>query len=80
MEPVISAGLGTLLLGIVVGTVQHVPCVGWIAPVLVGLIGLGAAVITLFGTRPMIRTAMTPVAVAPIGPDATGAGPTASAP
>jgi cytoskeletal protein CcmA (bactofilin family) len=75
MEPVISAGLGTLLLGLIVGTVQHVPCVGWIAPVLVGLIGLGAAVITMFGTRPMVRTAM---GGAPTGPEGTSGGPAAS--
>jgi hypothetical protein len=43
--------LGTFLIGIVIGTVNLVPCVGWLAPVIVGLVGLGAAVITLFGTR-----------------------------
>lgn len=51
-EPVLSAGLGTLILGLVVGTVDLVPCIGWLAPVLLGLMGLGAAVMTMFGTRP----------------------------
>ncbi len=55
-EPVLSAGLGTFLLAIVVGTVNLVPCIGWLAPVLVGLMGLGAAVITLFGTRTSPQT------------------------
>lgn len=50
-EPVLSAGLGTFLLVIVVGTVNLIPCVGWLAPVLIGMMGLGAAVITVFGTR-----------------------------
>lgn len=50
-EPVLSTGFGTFLLGIVLGTVNLVPCIGWLAGVLVGLIGLGAAVITMFGTR-----------------------------
>ena len=50
-EPVLSAGLGTFLLALAVGIVNLVPCVGWLAPVIVGLIGLGAAVITMFGTR-----------------------------
>jgi len=63
LEPVLSAGLGTLLLGIVVGSAQHLPCVGWIAAVLVGLIGLGAAASTLFGTRPMYRMAAPVVTV-----------------
>lgn len=52
-EPVLSAGVGTFLLALVIGTVDMIPCVGWLAPVLVGLIGLGAAVITIFGTRTM---------------------------
>ena len=58
LEPVLSAGLGALVLGIVVTSVQQIPCVGWIAAVLVGLIGLGAAVITLFGTRAMSPKAL----------------------
>ena len=83
MEPVFSAGLGTLVLAIVVSTAQHVPCVGWIAPALVGLVGLGAAVITMFGTRPMHQNRLQPPrhACRPIGPHATGLPrPTASAP
>lgn len=53
--PVLSAGFGTFLLGIVVGAVNLVPCVGWMAGVLVGLIGIGAVVMTMFGTRPLLR-------------------------
>ncbi len=53
--PVLSAGFGTFLLGIVIGTVNLIPCVGWLAPLIVGLMGLGAAVITMFGTRPIYR-------------------------
>jgi len=76
MEPVLSAGLGTLVLAVVVSTAQHVPCVGWIAPALVGLVGLGAAVVTMFGTRPMHQIAAT---VGAIGPDNTDGGPAAPA-
>lgn len=54
-EPVLSAGFGTFILAVVVGTIQLVPCVGWLAPVLVGFMGLGAAVITMFGTRSISR-------------------------
>jgi len=50
-EPVLSAGFGTFVLALAVGTVNLVPCVGWLASALVGLMGLGAAVITMFGTR-----------------------------
>jgi hypothetical protein len=74
IEPVFSAGLGALVLAIVVGTAHYVPCVGWIAPALVGLVGLGAAVITMFGTRPLYRMA---AAAAASVPDTTGGTPAA---
>jgi hypothetical protein len=60
-EPVLVAGIGAFVLAIVVGAVAWLPCIGWLAPVLVGLIGLGAAVITLFGTRPTVGTALVSV-------------------
>jgi cytoskeletal protein CcmA (bactofilin family) len=63
-EPVLSAGLGTFLLALVVGMVNLIPCVGWLAPVIVGLIGLGAAVITMFGTRVVPRPPAAPVGAA----------------
>lgn len=62
-EPALSAGLGTFALGIGIGFVGLVPCVGFLAGVLVGLIALGAAVITRFGTQPIIHPA--PIAPAP---------------
>ncbi len=66
-EPVLSTGVGTFLLGVTVGAINLVPCVGWLAPFLVGLVGLGAAVITLFGTRIVPNTALI---VPPSGPAA----------
>ncbi len=62
--PVLSAGVGTALLAIVVGSLNLVPCVGFMAQVLVGLLGIGAVVITMFGTRPLLRpeTSVTPPA------------------
>ena len=51
-EPVLSAGFGALVLGIVLGASNQIPCVGWLAAALIGLVGLGAATMTLFGTRP----------------------------
>ncbi len=48
----VSAGIGTFLMTIVVNGVREiVPCVGWLAPFLVGSIGLGATLLTLFGVR-----------------------------
>lgn len=64
-EPVLTAGFGGLVLGIVLGASNQIPCVGWLAAVLVGLVGLGAATMTLFGTRPW-SGATTDSAVVPV--------------
>jgi len=49
----VSAGAGTLLLTLVVNAVELlIPCIGWLLPAGIGLIGLGAAVLTRFGSRP----------------------------
>lgn len=64
-EPVISTGIGTFLLSLGVAVVNLVPCVGWLAPMIVGLIGLGAAVITRFGTQAVSGPTPAPVAVEP---------------
>jgi hypothetical protein len=51
-HPAISAGLGTLLLMAVLSGLEAViPCVGWIPKFLVGLVGLGAVLLTQFGTK-----------------------------
>jgi hypothetical protein len=50
-EPVLTAGFGAFVVGIVLGTSNQIPCVGWLASALIGLVGLGAATMTFFGTR-----------------------------
>ena len=53
----VSAGLGTFLLALITyGIGEIVPCVGWIVPFLVGITGLGAVILTRFGTLPYPRT------------------------
>ncbi len=69
-EPILSAGVGTFLLGIAVGVVNLVPCVGWLAPVLVGLVGLGAAVVTRFGTQAVTYPSMVVPPASPAAPSA----------
>jgi hypothetical protein len=54
-EPVLTAGFGAFVVGIVLGTSNQIPCVGWLASALIGLVGLGAATMTLFGTREPFR-------------------------
>ncbi len=51
--PAVSAGAGTFLLIVVLnGFKTAIPCVGWTFPALVGALGLGAVVLTRFGTQP----------------------------
>ncbi len=62
--PALAAGVGTLILYFVLAGFQKiVPCVGWLPRSLVGLWGLGAVLITLFGTREYPETK--PVVEAP---------------
>ncbi len=50
--PPISAGIGTFILFFVLGGFnQLVPCVGWLPQTLVGMWGLGAVLLTRFGTQ-----------------------------
>ncbi len=50
-EPV-NAGAGAFILTFVInGIGLFVPCVGWLIPAMVGVVGLGAVVLTRFGTQ-----------------------------
>ncbi len=57
--PVFTAGFGTFLLMLVGGAIGEIPCVGWLATALIGLLGIGAVVITRFGMRPVQTPTMT---------------------
>ena len=63
-HPAIYAGLGTLLMSLVVNAIGWIPCIGWIAPFTVSMIGLGAVIVTRFGTQIYPNT--TPMAAAPL--------------
>lgn len=48
----VNAGIGTFLVTLVVyGVEELVPCIGWLLPLIVGSIGLGGVLLTVFGTR-----------------------------
>lgn len=48
----VSAGIGTFLLTLVANGIQMVvPCIGWLVPLLIGLVGFGAVLLTRFGTQ-----------------------------
>ena len=49
--PVLATGFGTFLVMLMGGAIAEIPCVGWVAPAVLGLLGLGAVAVTWFGTR-----------------------------
>jgi hypothetical protein len=52
-SPVLTISFGTFLLMLAGGVIGMIPCIGGLILFLLGLIGIGATVITLFGTRPI---------------------------
>ncbi len=53
-HPAFSAGLGVFTLTLVADALTGIPvlnCIGWLAPFLLGLAGLGAVIMTRFGTQ-----------------------------
>jgi len=64
--PVLTTGFGTFLLMLVGGYIGMIPCVGWLAPFLIGVVGVGGVIMTWFGARPASGTlAVQPVDVVP---------------
>jgi hypothetical protein len=49
--PVVSAGIGTFLLMIVMGALDQVPCLGPLTTFVIGLAAIGGALMTWFGRR-----------------------------
>ncbi len=68
----VAAGLGTLVLTLIVDGIGQIPCVGWTVPALVGVLGLGAVLLTRFGMQPYTGTAsaagVPPAPPAPLAP------------
>jgi cytoskeletal protein CcmA (bactofilin family) len=49
----LAAGVGTFLLMLIVNSLHAlIPCIGWMVPVIVGSVGLGAVLLTRGGTQP----------------------------
>jgi len=49
-SPSISAGIGVLLLSLVTGYATFIPCIGMLIGIIVSIIGLGAVIISRFGS------------------------------
>lgn len=74
-HPAFSAGLGVFALTLVANTLTGIPvlnCVGWLVPFLLGLAGLGAVLMTRFGTQSVVAPAAVETAplaaIAPAAP------------
>ncbi|MBN1264951.1 MAG: polymer-forming cytoskeletal protein [Anaerolineales bacterium] len=63
-----AAALGTSILSLVVGGIGFAPCIGWIAPFTVMVLGLGATILTLFGSREYQLRSATAAALASAAP------------
>lgn len=73
--PPVAAGLGTLALSIVIGGIgKYLWCVGWLAPTLVALVGVGSVLLTRFGMQPYPpHGGLPPAPPAPVVPTTPGA-------
>jgi len=56
----LSAALGTFVLNFVANGIGFIPCVGWLVPFLIGLLGLGAVLLSRFGTQAYPPTEILP--------------------
>lgn len=68
-HPALAAGLGTFALSLVAAALTSIPvlnCVGWLVPFVLGIAGLGAVIMTRFGTQ-----AVVPVVKAEVAPPAS---------
>lgn len=75
--PPVSAGAGTFVLILVInGADALIPCVGWLVPAIAGMLGLGAVILTRFGTQPYpLYPPMRPLGPGGSQPPASPAGP-----
>jgi cytoskeletal protein CcmA (bactofilin family) len=76
-HPAFSAGLGVFALTLVANALTGIPvlnCVGWLVPFLLGLAGLGAVIMSRFGTQMVVAPSAAmpsmPVPTAPVAPAA----------
>ncbi|MGA2504366.1 MAG: polymer-forming cytoskeletal protein [Anaerolineales bacterium] len=69
-HPAFSAGLGVFALTLVANALTGIPvlnCIGWLVPFLLGLAGLGAVIMSRFGTQLIVSPAAAgPAPLAPI--------------
>ncbi len=50
-QPALLAGMGTLTISLIASFIGAIPCVGWLVPFLIAMVGLGGVIITQFGSK-----------------------------
>jgi cytoskeletal protein CcmA (bactofilin family) len=58
-SPALTVGFGTFLLTLAASVIGLIPCLGGLILILLGMVGIGASMLTLFGTRPAQIPALT---------------------
>jgi hypothetical protein len=51
LQPIMAAGLGTMVMTLVVGGLIFIPCLGFLGALFLGFFGLGGVLLTRFGTQ-----------------------------
>lgn len=64
----VAAGVGTFILTLVAFGVGFIPCVGWLVPALISIIGLGGVIMSRFGSMPYPQAPAPMPAYHPITP------------
>lgn len=67
LDPAAAAGVGTLVVSLVAHGIGFLACVGWLAPLFVSAVGLGAVLLTRFGRQGYPATAPAVAEVPPAG-------------
>lgn len=76
----VAAGVGTLVLSLISGVASIIPCVGWVVPFFIAMLGLGGVLASKFGTQVYSRPGAAPsAAVVPYVPPAPPASTTTAA-
>ncbi len=70
LSPAVTAALGTGVLTLAAHVIGWIPCAGWVTVGLLAMIGLGAVLLTRFGTRPYL-SGLPPAPVPPAPPAPT---------
>jgi cytoskeletal protein CcmA (bactofilin family) len=59
----VAAGIGTLVLSLISAVASIIPCIGWLVPFVIAVLGLGGVLASKFGTQVYFRPVSTSMSV-----------------